>query len=105
MLRTAFTLSLLVLSACGPGSAGSQPAGKWADADGKASLELKADGAFAMDTKKGQHITGTWKLEGERLSLTGQGGAGDVAGTFHGTLKDGRIQIQFGPSTLVLKKS
>lgn len=93
-----------LLLGCGGEAASGSAVGSWGDEAGKASLEMKADGSFAMDTKKGQHITGTWKLDGEKIELTGQGGANDVAGTFAGTLKDGEIQLQFGPSTMVLRR-
>ncbi len=105
MKRAAVLLSIslsFLATACGGGAAGTSEApGTWTADEGKTSLELKADNTFAMDTKKNQHITGTWKLEGEKLTLTG---GPDSMGSFSGTLKADEISLAFGPTTTVFRR-
>jgi hypothetical protein len=103
MLRLSILALLLIpLAACNEGAASATGVvGSWQDASAKSSLEIVADGTFTMDTKKGQHITGTWTLTGDKLSLTGKGAGGDVEGGFDGTLKGGEIHLQFGPMVSV----
>ena len=101
-MRRLSILALLLVPMLGcKNEAATGVVGSWKDASDKASLEIVADGTFTMDTKKGQHITGTWTLTGDKLSLTGKGASGDVEGGFDGTLKDGEIHMQFGPMVSV----
>jgi hypothetical protein len=116
MMRLAQILFVLALLGCGSKDAGghdtpSRPAttgsasaaGRWVTDEGATTLVLGGDGAFVMDTKKGQHVTGTWILDGTTLSMTG-GGEGAISGSFSGTLEDGVLKIRMGPKEVVYER-
>lgn len=102
-----FALGLALPSCSGGGDGGGDtPAksgsatGTWTTDEGATSLVIDSDGSFAMDTKKGQHVTGTWVLDGTKLTMTG-GGEGAISGSFTGTLGDSTLEMQMGPQTTV----
>jgi uncharacterized lipoprotein NlpE involved in copper resistance len=93
-----------------PPSAGAKPAasatgvaGTWVTDAGATKLVLERDGTFVMDTKKGQHVTGTYALDGTSLKMTG-GGEGAISGTFSGSLVGSTIELKFGPRTAVFER-
>ena len=61
------------------------------------SIELKADGK-ATFTTEGEVEEVTWKLEGDKLTLTADGD------TLEGTLKDGKITLGLEGEEIVLAK-
>ena len=61
------------------------------------SVELKADGK-ATFVSDGEPAEVTWKLEGDKLTLTADGD------TLEGTLKDGKITLGLEGEELVLAK-
>ena len=69
-------------------------------------LELKEDGTFVMSSSMSgsENATGTWKLDGEKLTLE----AGEQDGiSVDGTLKDGSVTIAFrgeGAPVVVMQK-
>jgi len=90
-------------SAPSRGTAAASAIGKWTADAGATTLQLDAGGAFVMDTKKGQHVTGTWTLEGTKLTLTG-GGEGAIAGTLGGTLEGDTLKLRMGPKDVVYER-
>lgn len=98
-----FALALLLV-ACGGGGGGSGGVAGDYEAEGaKASLTLKSDSTFTMDTAKGQHISGTWSLDGAKLTLKGSG-EGAIAMTVTGTVSGTELSLQFGPTTTAYRK-
>lgn len=94
-------VALLVL-ACSSSSA-SSTVGTWTTDAGATTLVLQDDGAFVMDTRKKQHITGKWSLVGSDLTLTSDG-AGGMSGSFSGKVEGGQLKLQFGPKESVYER-
>jgi glucose/arabinose dehydrogenase len=78
-------------------------AGTWVTDGGATKLVFAPDGTFVMDTRKGQHVTGTYELKGERVKMTGSG-EGAISGTFSGTMKGSTFELQFGPKLAVFER-
>ncbi len=78
-------------------------AGSYQADDGRTTLVLKSDNSFEMDTAKKQHVTGTWKVDGEKITMTGNA-EGGFEMTVRGTIKNGDIHLQFGPQEYVYTK-
>ena len=101
MKRIALTFCLFVaalLTACSGG-----PVGSYQADSGQTTLVLKSDNSFEMDNAKKQHVTGTWKVDGEKITMTGKAEDG-LEMTVRGTIKNGDIHLQFGPQEYVYTK-
>lgn len=94
-------LPVLVLAVACSSDAG--PAGNWRDTGGKSTLTLHADTTFTMDTSKGQHVTGTWKLDGSSVVMTGKEGDGPAM-TVRAAFDGDTLRVQFGPTVTVYER-
>lgn len=90
-------------AAAAPAASAKGVAGTWVTDGGATKLVLAPDGTFVMDTRKGQHVTGTYALDGATVTMTGSG-EGAISGTFTGTVKGSTIELQFGPKTSVFER-
>jgi hypothetical protein len=77
--------------------------GEWVAEAGETVLVLAEDDTFVLDTKQGQHLTGTFVFDSGVLSMTG-GGEDAMARAFTGTLKHGVLRIRMRPRPLAFER-
>ena len=104
---------LLLAAACGgkeapgdgmaPGQESQGIVGEWVGDGGATTLVLDEHDAFILDTKAGQHLTGTWVFDDPVLSMTG-GGEDAMARAFTGTLKGDVLRLRMRPKTVQLRR-
>jgi hypothetical protein len=77
--------------------------GPWQGDRGTTRLEFAGDDTFVLETKAGQHVTGSWTLDGTVLSLTG-GGEDAMLRALKGTFTGDVVRLRIRSKTVQFRR-